>query len=89
MTATDKAAAPLIGCTGDVSAQIRDYCARSANVFKQPYDPNDVLSRRPGSPSVLLRYDRGNGDLTGWLPSTRHLDYVVGKGWIAVEMREA
>lgn len=36
---------------------------------------------------LRVRYDRGNGDLTSALPSSRHGDYL-SKGWTAVELAE-
>ena len=36
---------------------------------------------------LRVRYDRGNGDLTSPLPSSRHL-YYASKGWVAVELAE-
>jgi len=36
---------------------------------------------------LRVRYDRGNGDLTSPLPSSRHL-YYASKGWTAVEIAE-
>lgn len=71
----------IVGCSSALSTTLR------AKLSAMGFDINDTLSRRPGSPEVRLRYDRGNGDLTAWLPSSRHMDYVA-KGWIAVEVQD-
>ena len=39
------------------------------------------------SGEVRVRYDRGNGDLTSPLPSSRH-PYYASKGWTAVELAD-
>jgi len=36
---------------------------------------------------VRIRYNRGNGDLTSPLPSSRHT-YYAAKGWTAVDLAE-
>lgn len=71
----------ILGCSRGLSQELKARCA------ERGWTVNDVLGHRPGSPEVRLRYDRGNGDLTAWLPSSRHLDYV-GKGWVAVELQD-
>lgn len=57
----------------------RDVSGHSARVA-------DVLSMRPGSPEVWLRYDRG-GDITTWLPSSRHVYYSAKQ--VPEELRDA
>ena len=66
-----------------VSSQVLD-------ALKAKYSDAEILtlfSRGAHLGDVRLRYDKGNGDLTCWLPSSMHM-YYAGKGWTAVELAD-
>ena len=70
----------IIGISKDIEAQLITLAAT------HHCKPEDFLSRKPGVPELRVRYDRGNGDLTSWLPSTLHMTYLR-KGWTAVALQ--
>jgi hypothetical protein len=49
----------------------------------------DLFANRGGSKEIRVRYRRPNGDLTTFLPSTRHMSYAwEPRNWVAVEQEK-
>jgi hypothetical protein len=79
----------VVGVSPDLMPALLERCGGMGKEMDPPQDPMDVLldvlSRRPGSPSVQLRYRRPNGDVGSFVSSTQHLIYAA-KGLVAVEL---
>jgi hypothetical protein len=67
-----------IGISEELAADLASRGYPEANVLK-------LFSPKAHHGEVRVIYDRGNGDLTAPLPSSRHMHYV-SKGWAAVAL---
>ena len=68
----------MIGIGRDVEKQLAAY---------PPAEVEKWFSPRGSLGEIRVRYARNsaNTDLTAWLPSSRHIQYVA-KGWVCVEI---